>query len=131
MAGYSNNAIRPMTIAHERCLNVHVAPNGIPHTRFVAHHMLTLHEVSKYIFGEFLHRPQIIKPIPGIVYMTCCKEVREHLFDSPQVQWPITLPRSALTNDIMMKTGFTRFSHHSSVVLLCADAFSSAFIKSL
>ena len=109
---------------------VHVAPDAIPHTQFVAHHMLTLHEVSKCIFGEFLHRPQIIKPIPGIVYMTCCKEVREISLTSNRYndQSP---SRSALTNDIMMKTGFTRFSHHTSVVLLRADAFSSAFIKSL
>lgn len=53
---------------------MHVAPDCIPHTWLVAHHMLTLHEVSEYIFGEFLHGPQVIKPISGVVDMTCRKK---------------------------------------------------------
>ena len=53
-----------MAISHERRLNKHVGPGGIPYASVVAHDMFTLQELLEKIVGKVLHRPQIEETVP-------------------------------------------------------------------
>ena len=53
-----------MAISHERRLNKHVGPDGIPYASVAAHVMFTLQEILEKIAGKVLHRPQIVETVP-------------------------------------------------------------------
>ena len=52
-----------MAISHERRLNKHFGPDGIPYASVVAHDMFTLQELLEKTVGKVLHRPHIVETV--------------------------------------------------------------------